>query len=65
MSVVTSLKLSHESYLRPTAMKAELFVDANHRRTSRTCGSQFPALITRMSQRQHFQSRGHATPAIG
>lgn len=33
MSLVAGLKLSHEPYLRPTALKAELFVDANHRRT--------------------------------
>ena len=30
---MAALQPSHESYFRPTALKAELFVDANHRRT--------------------------------
>src|SRR5215813_4581833 len=64
MSAVASLKLSHEPYLRPTALKTELFVDANHRRTGRTSDGRPPALLSRVSQREDFQRRRHATAAI-
>src|SRR5262245_21577540 len=64
MSAVASLKLSHEPYLRPTSLKAELFVDANHRRAGRTSNGCPPALLSRVSQRENFQRRRHATAAI-